>query len=500
MPVSTKDQAYIHALETELATERAHLRALRETIAVGTCTVDPRGRVVALNPAGERLLGWSEAACMGKGLHQLIQCRLEQAPPATAVCPITQVLGTRESLWPTKAIICCRDGTFRPVELQGIPFQHRDGLGALLSLRDLSEELQLQADLQHATQVLEESPNPIVELDAWGNLIYANPAMLALLEQYGFTPDVWPAILPTNIAQLVQKCLRFGTTLKDIEVSSHRKHYGWTFFPVPYTRLVRGYGRDLSTQKRKEKQLRQAKDDAEAANRAKSEFLATMSHELRTPLGVIIGYTSLLLEGTCGPLTAEQADFLRRVDTSARELLDLISAFMDVSRLEAGQLPLEVRDVYVPALLEQIKAETQGLQEQSGLVFVWQADDGLPLLHTDPGKLKTVLKNLIGNAVKFTERGSITVAAHGRSGGVEMRVTDTGRGIPQEALTLIFEPFRQLEGVQPRRYGGTGLGLHIVKRLLELLGGAIEVDSVVGQGSTFCVWMLANPPPAPPAR
>lgn len=154
--------------------------------------------------------------------------------------------------------------------------------------------------------------------------------------------------------------------------------------------------------------------------------------------------------------------------------------------------------MYVPALLEQIKAETQGLQEQSGLAFVWQVDDDFPLLQTDPGKLKTVLKNLIGNAVKFTDQGSITVEVHGRIGGVEMRVTDTGRGIPREALTLIFEPFRQLEGVQPRRYGGTGLGLHIVKRLLDLLGGAIEVDSVVGQGSTFGVWMPANPPPAPP--
>lgn len=496
--MSAKDQAYIRALETELATERAHLRALRETISVGTCTVDPRGRVVALNPAGERLLGWSEVACLGKGLHQLIQCRLEQAPSDAAVCPLTQVLGTGESLWPTRVIICCRDGAFRPVELQGIPFQHRDGLGALLSLRDLSDELQFQADLQHATRVLEESPNPIVELDAWGNLIYANPAMMALLEQYGFTPDAWPAILPANIAQLVQECLRFGNTLKDIAVTRHRKHYGWTFFPVPYTRLVRGYGRDLTTQKRKEKQLLRAKEDAEAADRTKTEFLATMSHELRTPLGVIIGYTSILLEDTCGPLTAEQADLLRRVDTNARELLDLISTILDVSRLEAGRLPLEVRDVYVPALLEQIKAETQGLQEQSGLAFVWQVDDDFPLLQTDPGKLKTVLKDLIGNAVKFTDQGSITVEVHGRIGGVEMRVTDTGRGIPREALTLIFEPFRQLEGVQPRRYGGTGLGLHIVKRLLDLLGGAIEVDSVVGQGSTFGVWMPANPPPAPP--
>ena len=141
----------------------------------------------------------------------------------------------------------------------------------------------------------------------------------------------------------------------------------------------------------------------------------------------------------------------------------------------------------IPKLLEELQAETQGLRERASLEFVWQVEGELPPTHTDPGKLKVVVKNLIGNAVKFTKAGSITVAAHNHDGGVEISVTDTGVGISQEAIELIFEPFHQVDN--SGQLGGTGLGLHIVKRLLELLGGTVTVESEVGRGSTFRVWV-----------
>jgi len=248
-----------------------------------------------------------------------------------------------------------------------------------------------------------------------------------------------------------------------------------------------GLEREISGREQMEEALREAKEAAEAANRAKSEFLASMSHELRTPLGIILGYIDLLLEKTFGSLREEQVDTLRRIDRSARELVDLITAVLDLSRLEAGRLPVEVREVQVPELLEELKAETQGVWERSSLEFVWQVEGALPPIHTDPGKLKVVVKNLIGNAVKFTKAGSITVAAHNHDGGVEISVTDTGVGISQEAIELIFEPFHQVDN--SGQLGGTGLGLHIVKRLLELLGGTVTVESEVGRGSTFRVWV-----------
>ncbi|MBI3301237.1 MAG: hypothetical protein HYZ72_04055 [Deltaproteobacteria bacterium] len=170
-----------------------------------------------------------------------------------------------------------------------------------------------------------------------------------------------------------------------------------------------------------EAELRKAKDAAETADRTKSEFVATVSHEVRTPLSVI-----------------------------PRELLDLISAVLDLSRLEAGRLPVEIREVGVPELLKAIEGETQGWRNQSPVAFVWQAGRNLPPIRTDAGKLKMVIKNLIGNAMKFTEEGSITVGTQGHAGGIEIRVADTGIGIPKEALPIIFEPFRRLLCLRPR--------------------------------------------------
>src|SRR5262249_40841088 len=156
------------------------------------------------------------------------------------------------------------------------------------------------------------------------------------------------------------------------------------------------------------------------------EFLATMSHELRTPLNVILGYTDMLMDGGVGALTPQQRDIVRRVERNSRVLFELISMVLDLNRLEAGRLPVDVQEVQVAEVLAEIKAELQGLCDQSGLPWVWQVAAGLPSLHTDPGKLKVVVKNLLSNAVKFTKEGGITVAAEERSGGVEIRVTDTG--------------------------------------------------------------------------
>jgi PAS domain S-box-containing protein len=237
-------------------------------------------------------------------------------------------------------------------------------------------------------------------------------------------------------------------------------------------------------------------DELELANQLKSNFLATMSHELRTPLNIIMGYNGLLLERDFGPVTAEQVEALRTVDKSARGLLELIDGILDLTQLDAGQEPLELKEIDLPELISEIDAETSHLREKPNLSFVWDVAAQLPRLQTDPLKLKVVLKNLIANAAKFTEQGSVTVSIAGRDGGAEISVADTGTGIAPEALPIIFEPFRQADGSMTRQYGGVGLGLHIARRLLELLGGTITVDSEVGRGSTFRVWVPTSTPPS----
>jgi signal transduction histidine kinase len=202
-----------------------------------------------------------------------------------------------------------------------------------------------------------------------------------------------------------------------------------------------------------------------------------------------MGYTDMLLDGVFGSLDTEQAHSLRKVDQSARELLELIVAMLNISQLEMGQLPKELSEMRVAELLEEIRAELSARGEKSDVEFVWEVALALPPLFTDRTKLKVILKNLLANAVKFTERGEVRITAKAENDGIEFGIGDTGTGIAPEVLPIIFEPFRQGESPMTRQYGGLGLGLYVVRRLLETLGGTISVRSEVGKGSTFRVWL-----------
>jgi signal transduction histidine kinase len=230
-------------------------------------------------------------------------------------------------------------------------------------------------------------------------------------------------------------------------------------------------------------------EELEHANRIKSDFVATMSHELRTPLNVIIGYHDLLLEGEFGALTDAQADRVRRADRSARELLDLINATLDLSRLEARRVALQLQNVDLATVVRELDAELAALQHKPGVHFAWRLAAELPSLRTDPVKLRVVLKNLIHNALKFTDAGAVAVSVTSTGGRMEVEVADTGIGIAPDLLAVIFEPFRQADSSSTRSYGGVGLGLYIVQRLLDLLGGGITVESEIGRGSCFRFWV-----------
>lgn len=274
-----------------------------------------------------------------------------------------------------------------------------------------------------------------------------------------------------------------------------------------------GMGIDITERRRAEAALRRSHADleqrvasrtaelqvalkrAESADRLKSAFLATMSHELRTPLNSILGFTGLLLQQLPGPLTSEQQKQLTMVRTSARHLLDLIKDVLDISRIEAGQLDVRREPAALAESVERVLALIRPAAEAKGLDLVLEAPDGMPEIVSDRRRLEQVLLNLLGNAVKFTDRGRISLrvvsgpecrAPDGRPA-VELAVRDSGIGIAPEEMALIFEPFRQVDSGLTRRYEGTGLGLAISRRLVELLGGNLTVSSSPGIGSTFRV-------------
>jgi PAS domain S-box-containing protein len=228
--------------------------------------------------------------------------------------------------------------------------------------------------------------------------------------------------------------------------------------------------------------------ELERAYRLKSEFLASMSHELRTPINVILGYTSLARERIYGELTLEQDEALGKVYGTSQHLLELINDILDLSKIEAGKMPVHLEVVCVEEIVLELSETVKPMLARKALDYEAATEAGLPTLLTDRTKLKQILLNLLSNAIKFTHEGKIRVEAHrGVGERVQLVVEDTGIGILPDHLELIFEDFRQVDQSRTREYGGTGLGLSITKKLLTLLGGVISVESEYGKGSRFTV-------------
>lgn len=240
--------------------------------------------------------------------------------------------------------------------------------------------------------------------------------------------------------------------------------------------------------------------ELQQAGALKDRFLASVSHELRTPMTVILGFTAALMRETQGPLNASQRESLERVQRNAKLLLGLINDILDISKIEAGKADVERRTISVPSFLAQFEADYRDAARRKGLVLETKIAPGLERVTTDPAKLTQILTNLIGNALKFTESGSIRVIAEPAEGDRwSVTVADTGIGIPESEHGTIFDEFRQGETPDHRGRGGTGLGLAIVRKLARFLGGTVSVRSAPGQGSRFTV-TLPLALPAPPLR
>ena len=340
----------------------------------------------------------------------------------------------------------------------------------------------------HAEMLLHGRTFLVPDINAVADRIH--PAYLALARQVGVTSFVC-APLKSKDAILGYVAADKGTELcaqEDMDLLASIANYIAVASDnaLAYQQLER---LTLSLEQRVRERTRDfeiARDQAMRANRHKSEFLASMSHELRTPLNAVIGFSEVLLEKMFGPLNDKQGEYVRDILSSGRHLLSLINDILDLSKIEAGRMDLELTSFDLPTTMSSAVMLISDLAKRHGLELVLEVDEGLQEVTADERKVKQIILNLLSNAVKFTPDGGKIWLGGARAGNmIEVWVKDTGIGIASEDQARIFEEFRQVGGDQVRKREGTGLGLTLAKKFVELHEGRIWVDSEVGRGSTF---------------
>ena len=508
-------------LRATLELQRAVLDAANNSI----ISTDADGLILTFNVAAERWLGYRADEVIGRQTPALFHDPQEVERRAAELTvefgtPFTPGFGVfveeaRRGLRSQREwTYVRRDGTRFPVLLSIAALRDASGLiaGFLGVASDLSEQKAAERALrEHQARLqdfLDNAHDLILSTEPDGRLLYVNRAWESTLGYTG--ADVLGHPL---FEFLAEECLEVcratfarvigGETVTHIEATfvardgRHVEVSGSSNCRFEDGRPVatRGIFRDVTEIRRVEAALERARDQAERANRAKSDFLASMSHELRTPLNSVIGFASLLLMNSDGNLTEQDLDFLGRIRDNGKHLLALINSILDLSKIEAGKIELEIAEVPLDQLVRDtlglVGGVEQGEARRVGDVDVrGEVPPNVRPIRTDAGKLKQVLINLIGNALKFTPRGSVTlrVVADAATGVTErIDVVDTGIGIPKDRQEAIFEAFQQVDANTSREYGGTGLGLTICRSLLELMGYRISVASELGEGSTFSV-------------
>jgi PAS domain S-box-containing protein len=531
--------------------EQREINAILNAIETGVYGIDSAGHCTFINKAGLEMLGYEQADVLGRNMHALIHHTYPDGTAyPEAACPLLQTLETGRPAQLDNEILWRKDGTFFNAEYSSFPvFDQAVITGAVITFQDTASRGQARkrlgvqisvsrilagsSELETAlTQVLaaigsalachvavfwdvDDAEGVLRNAVAWAGPHGEGEEFLMDIQSTTFEKGVglpglvWQTEAPAHVSD-IEKEANFGrrevagkarfrsafafplkTGMKTVGVMEFFSRR-WQQFDEDFLESIATLGQQIGQylrRKRAEEDLRAAKEEAEEANRAKSQFIANMSHELRTPLTAVIGYGEMLEEEAEERGLDTMLDDLRKINANARHLLSLINDVLDISKIEAGKMDVHLETFDTCQLVSELSATVEALVQKNGNAFEVDCPSDIGAMHSDPVKVRQALVNLLSNAAKFTERGHVRLQVERsvRAGEetVLFRVIDSGIGMNEQQLGKLFQRFAQADTSTTRRFGGTGLGLAITKAFASMLGGDISVESAFGKGSTF---------------
>lgn len=554
--VDLRNLRVLATTEKRLDRERALLQSILKSVPDPVLLTDPEGRLIIANPRAELYFASEEDESEGRRRAVALNNMLFSAALSRHAIEGSE-LARREL-----PLVDPSDGSDRLFELMSAPITTPDGKGIVSVLRNVTDlqlaaqeieenyrrlrvaEAEVRAERDRLDLIIDSVVDPIIVTDANGGMIMTNAPAERLFTASADAPieeilrvRANDAHFSSHVANLffLDPGSRFRGELGLLDpktaapvpveaisgkvLSAHGEVTALVTILHDLTEqmeknalyeelkkassLLEGKVRDATAELVRQNELLQRQAlELEAASSAKSQFLANMSHEFRTPLNAILGYTSMMLQGVSGPLPPAIVRQLTRIDSNGRHLLTIINDILDIARIEAGRMPLNLVRFAAVDLVKEVLAELEPLIARANLDVRAELGRNVPPLRTDRAKVKQIIMNLISNALKFTPKGEVLVSVRlerrrGASN-VVIAVTDTGIGIAPKDQETVFQDFRQVDNSPTRLYGGTGLGLAICRRLANVLGGDIRLVSKVDQGSTFTLILPSKRAPAAP--
>ncbi len=501
--------------EVENARRRNDL--ILNSIGEGIYGIDSNGIITFINPAGIRMLGWEGFELTGKhGHNHLHHTKPDGSPYPVEECPIYMAFSKKRQYRISDEIFWKRDGTAFPVEYISTPIaENHEVIGAVVVFKDITQRMESERMLSDERNLLKtlinSIPDQIYAKDSNGKFILANSKVLEILLP-GSSESILDKtdfdLLPQERAnesyreeQLLLQKEKQCINREELTVINNTESRWYYITKVPLTDKdgtpygIVGINRDISDIKLAEIRLQEAKEAAEAANNAKSRFLSSMSHEIRTPMNAILGFSQLMKRDP--EITMKQSERLDTINRSGEHLLSLINDILEISKIESGRMGITFSIFSLHSLLRDIEMMFKVKTDAKNLSLILEIPPGLPeFISTDQGKLRQILINLIGNAVKFTEEGGIAIRVRiEESPGIMQMlvidIEDSGTGISESDINRIFEVFEQTDAGM--KAGGTGLGLPICIYYARLLGGDINVRSEAGKGTCFTMKISVEP-------